>query len=324
MALVSVAAAGSTGRSGTAQMSSPVRYRTADALRRTLDDRIVQESRRGGRSPQRLRKEVAFERRLARLLVASRERWVLKGGLALAFRLGAASRPTLDIDIARAGDEERATEDLHRAQQTDLGDYFHFLIEGPHGLDLQGRARVARYGVRVALAGRRFDAFAIDVAFEGVAPDAEVLTIVNPVLAGVGLAPLAVPVFPVEDHVAQKLHAYARLHGPAGRPSTRVKDLVDLALFRGARAFSARRLRAALATTFAGGTPPTAVPPPPRDWANPFARLARQVGLDPEVAAAHAAVASFLDPVLDGTAGDEDRWEPATGQWERSAAPRQA
>lgn len=305
-------------------MSGPVRYRTADALRRALDDRIVQESRRGGRSPQRLRKEVAFERLLARLLVASRERWVLKGGLALAFRLGAASRPTLDIDIARAGNEERATADLRHAQQTDLGDHFHFLIEGPRGLELQGRARVARYGVQVDLAARRFDAFSIDVAFEGVAPDAEILTVVNPVLAGVGLAPLAVPIFPAEDHVAQKLHAYTRLHGPAGRPSTRVKDLVDLALFRRAQTFPARRLRAALATAFAGTSLPTAVPPPPRDWGDPYARLARQVGLAPEVAAAHAAVASFLDPLLDGTAGDEDRWEPATGQWERAAAPRQA
>lgn len=304
-------------------MSSPMRYRTADALRRALDDRIGQESRSGGRSPQRLRKEVAFERLLARLLVASRERWVLKGGLALAFRLGAGSRPTLDIDIARAGDEERATEDFRLAQQTDLGDYSHFLVEGPRGLELQGRARVARYGVRVDLAGRRFDAFAVDVAFEGVAPDGEVLTVVNPVLAGVGLAPLAVPVFPVEDHIAQKLHAYTRLHGPAGRPSTRVKDLVDLALFRRAQAFPARRLRAALATAFVGMSLPTAVLPPPRDWANPYARLARQVGLDPDVAAAHAAVARFLDPLRDGTAGDEDRWGPATGRWECAAAPQQ-
>lgn len=187
----------------------------------------------------------------------------------------------------------------------------------------QGRARVARYGVRVDLAARRFDAFVIDVAFETVVPDAEVLTVTNPVLAGVGLAPLAVPVFPVEDHVAQKLHACTRLHGPAGRPSTRVKDLGDLALFRCAQALPARRLRAALATAFAGTSLPTSVPPPPRDWGDPYARLARQVSLDPDVAAAHAAVARFLDPLLDGTAGDEDRWEPTTGHWERAAAPRQ-
>jgi len=82
-------------------MSDPSRYRTADALRRALDDRIVGEARDSGLSPQRPQKEVAFERQLARLLVASQERWVPKGGLALAFRLGAASRATLDIDIAR-------------------------------------------------------------------------------------------------------------------------------------------------------------------------------------------------------------------------------
>jgi predicted nucleotidyltransferase component of viral defense system len=302
-------------------MSDPARYRTADALRRALDDRIVREARDGGLSPQRLRKEVAFERLLARLLVVSRERWVLKGGLALAFRLGAASRTTLDIDIARAGDEEQATEDFRSAAHLDLGDRFIFVIEGPRGLELQGRARVARYGVRVDLAGRRFDAFSVDVAFEAVDPNAELLTIANPILAGIGLAPIAVPIFPVEDHVAQKLHAYTRLHGLAGRQSTRVKDLVDLVLIARAQNFEARRLRAALAVTFAGTTPPAAVPQPPRDWGTPYARLARQVGLDPDVTAAHAVVARFLDPVLDGTVGDEDRWEPATGGWERAAHP---
>jgi predicted nucleotidyltransferase component of viral defense system len=302
-------------------MSDPSRYRTADALRRALDDRIVREARDSGLSPQRLRKEVAFERLLARLLVASQERWVLKGGLALAFRLGAASRTTLDIDIARTGDEERTTADFLSAQQLDLGDHFRFAIEGPHGLDLQGRARVARYGVRVDLAGRRFDAFAVDVAFEAVILDTEVLTVANPILVGVGLAPLTVPIFPVEDHVAQKLHAYTRLHGPTGRQSTRVKDIVDLVLIAHAQPFGARQLRAALAVVFAGTTPPLAVPPPPRDWGTPYARLARQVGLDPDLSAAHTVAAHFLDPVLDGTAGDDDRWVSTTARWECTMHP---
>jgi len=77
--------------------------------------------------------------------------------------------------------------------------------------------------------------------------DAEVLTIANPILAGLGLAPLAVPIFPVEDHVAQKLRAYSRLHGPSGRPSTQGKDLIDLVLIARAQLFLAHRLRAALA-----------------------------------------------------------------------------
>jgi hypothetical protein len=175
--------------------------------------------------------------------------------------------------------------------------------------------------VQVELANRRFAAFSVDVAFEAVAPDAEVLTVANPILAGVGLAPLAVPLFPVEDHVAQKLHAYTRLHGPSGRQSTRVKDLIDLMLIARAQPFEARRLRAALAFVFAGTTPPIAVPPPPRDWGTPYARLARQVGLDPDVSAAHAAVARFLDPLLDKIAGGEDRWEPMTELWERTEHP---
>ena len=66
---------------------------------------------------------------------------------------------------------------------------------------------------------------------------------------------------------------------------------------------------------------PSSVPAPPRDWGTPYARLARQVGLDPDVSAAHAAVGHFLDPLLDGTVGDDSRWEPTTGHWERAMHP---
>ena len=51
----------------------------------------------------RLRKEVAFDRLLARLLVVAPGRWVLKGGLALDFRFGERARTTRDIDLAIAG-----------------------------------------------------------------------------------------------------------------------------------------------------------------------------------------------------------------------------
>ena len=94
-----------------------------------------------------------------------------------------------------------------------------------------------------------------------------------------------------------------------------------MVLIARAQPFGVHRLRAALAFVFAGTTPPTAVPPPPRDWDSPYARLARQVGLDPDVLAAHSVVAHFLDPVLDGTAGDDDRWVPTMGRWERTTRP---
>jgi hypothetical protein len=50
--------------------------------------------------------------------------------------------------------------------------------------------------------------------------------------------------------VAEKLHAYVRMYGPTGRPSTRVKDLVDVVLIARHEVFYAAELRRALEETF--------------------------------------------------------------------------
>ena len=62
-----------------------------------------------------------------------------------------------------------------------------------------------------------------------------------------GITPPTLRVYPMETHIAEKLHAYTM---PRGRPNTRVKDLPDLALIATARALDAHRLRAAIEQTF--------------------------------------------------------------------------
>jgi len=47
----------------------------------------------------RLRKLIAFDRFLARLLALQPDSWLLKGGLALQLRLGLHARTTKDIDV---------------------------------------------------------------------------------------------------------------------------------------------------------------------------------------------------------------------------------
>jgi hypothetical protein len=47
------------------------------------------------------------------------------------------------------------------------------------------------------------------------------------VLAFAGVAPPSMPLYPIETHIAEKLHAYTM---PRVRPNTRVKDLPDIAL----------------------------------------------------------------------------------------------
>jgi len=67
-----------------------MKYATGSAFRRALETRLRTLSQREGVPLARLRKLVAFDRLLARLLQAEPETWVLKGGLALQLRLGPA------------------------------------------------------------------------------------------------------------------------------------------------------------------------------------------------------------------------------------------
>src|SRR5438067_11342975 len=93
-----------------------------------LERRLLERSQTSGMSLARLRKLVAFERLLARLVAVASGRWILKGGLALDFRLHDRARATIDMDLARQDDEAAANADFRAAQAADLGDYFTFEI----------------------------------------------------------------------------------------------------------------------------------------------------------------------------------------------------
>ena len=61
-------------------------------------DKTQQPVHERGISLTRLRKEVVFDRLLARLLRVAPHRWLLKGALALDFRLEERARTTMDLD----------------------------------------------------------------------------------------------------------------------------------------------------------------------------------------------------------------------------------
>lgn len=76
------------------------------------------------------------------------------------------------------------------------------------------------------------------------------------------------------------------------------------------------RLSHALEATFAqrASQPlPDTLPPPPRSWARPYAELAREAGVPPDLDSGHAAAADLLDPVLASRAAG--RWNPRAGRW---------
>jgi hypothetical protein len=138
------------------------------------------------------------------------------------------------------------------------------------------------------------------------------------------IEPVAAPSLPLELQVAEQVHAYTRGYGQSGTASTRVKDLVDLALISSGSSVDADRLSRALRETFAlrdRHELPWPLPPRPPDWLVPYARMAQEVGLAAELARGYELAAGLLDPVLSGELGGAV-WDPAAQGW--VARPGQA
>lgn len=293
-----------------------MRYESPEAFRTALEQRLKNDAEASGVALLRVRKRVAFERLLARLASAPTRDWMLKGAFALELRLGLRTRATKDIDLALPAGEEDATEYLNAAAALDLGDYFHFEVRRTPALDTATEIRTVRFTVRTDLAGRRFEQFPVDVALSESSPtETEHLSVPNS-LEFAGLSLPAIPVVELERHVAEKLHAYTGMYGPDGLKSTRVKDLIDIVLIAELTELDASKLRASLKATFderASQPLPQSIPAPPDSWARPYAQLAREVGLNTELATGHAAAAQLLDPVLHSTA--TGRWNPEIRRW---------
>ncbi len=301
-------------------------YRSSADFRQALDARLKPMARERHLSVTRLRKEIAFDRLLARLLIVAPDRWVLKGGVALDHRLGDRARATNDMDLGRRDTIAAATTDLQEAVKVDLGDYLRYEIRLSSDLpDLREDGVAARYHAQVTLGGRLFENIVIDVGFDA-PPAGQVDYLVGrDLLSFAGLPAIPIPTLPLAHHIAEKVHAYTSTYGREGRGSTRVKDLIDLALIATLGTVEARVLAAALEETFARRGKhalPSALPAPPSEppmgqiWAVAYTKMAGDVGLDPRVARGHATAARFVDPVLDGSCGEAARWNPATEVWD--------
>jgi Nucleotidyl transferase AbiEii toxin, Type IV TA system len=142
-----------------------MKYTSAAAFRQALEERLKNEAASTGLGLPRLRKRVAFELFLRRLLVVAPDRWVLKGALALNFRLAIATRSTKDIDLGRDDDEQATITDITAAQQLAMDDYFTFAATRTDELEDSDEFSAVRFHVTAQLAGRAFEQFLVDIGF---------------------------------------------------------------------------------------------------------------------------------------------------------------
>jgi hypothetical protein len=134
-----------------------------------------------------------------------------------------------------------------------------------------------RFRAECRLAGKLYgQAFGVDVAFgDPVLGEPETVT-TDDVLAFAGITPPVLRLYPVETHIAEKLHAYTM---PRAHPNTRVKDLPDIALLATTGPLNATRVRLALERTFefrATHPLPPSLPNPPALWSAPYREMARE------------------------------------------------
>lgn len=241
------------------------RYETPSAFRAALKDRFEKIARADRRySLHELQRQFAYDRALAKLFSSmDADRWVLKGAGALLARL-ATARHSKDIDMfftATHADVDDAVEALQTALRIDIGDHFAFDII--RVAPLQEEAKGARVHVNTRLGPTLFAAFHIDVVVGTVmtgTPD--VVASLTP-LDIEGLIRPRYRVFPVADHLADKLCATIGTH--AGRGRTAVPD--------------------------------------PAGWAARYPRVAAESpGPVPDYNTAVSLASKVFDPVLDATA----------------------
>jgi hypothetical protein len=293
-----------------------MKYTTAAAFRQALEQRLKNEASSTGLGLARLRKRVAFELFLRRLLIVAPDRWVLKGALALDFRLAAVTRSTKDIDIGRNDDEQAAILDITAAQQLALDDHFTFAATRTGDLEDTDEFSAVRFHVTAQLAGRTFEQFLVDIGFSDTISWTPDTIHTSQSLAFADIEPFAVPAIPIPQHLAEKVHAYTRAYGESRKPSTRPKDLVDILLIERSTTIQAEDLRHALQATFAERDRqplPTRLPPPPTTWIAPYRRLASTVNVEADLASAYIRAATFLDPVLAGH--PQGAWNTHRGKW---------
>jgi len=268
-------------------------YKNATAFRSSLEDRLRNRAQNEGLDLQWLRRQVAFERLLARIFHQPDTVWLLKGGYAMELRLRQQARTTLDIDlmiadidtlrlITAAKPNEQtiniAFDHLQELGDIDLGDFFQYVIARPKQVTT-APAGGLRCSVDCRLDGRTFAKFHIDIGLgDLVLGEPEWLP--GRAVETLGMDTPTIPLLPVTQQIAEKFHVYT--FPWTDRANTRVKDLIDLILLFETQELDKDVLQETIRATFRHRNThpvPETLPKPPADWHTVFEALAQQLAL---------------------------------------------
>ena len=280
------------------------KYQTAGALLAALSDRLKQKSKKEGLDIQRLRRQVAFDRLLLRLFSKTPSPWVLKGGYAMELRMKN-PRATKDIDLT-VKDKKLFSNDLTvqnsmilRALRSfaaiDLKDFFIFQIEDSI-MKLEGPIYGgARFPVTAKVDGRLFIRFHLDVGFDNILLEPLESIKGEDWLGFAKLHTKSIPVLSIEQHFAEKIHAYTLPR--KGQLNSRVKDLIDMLLLVRTKRIKTKKLKKVIKRIFehrGSHKIPDKLQAPPTEWEMPFSVLAKDCLLSITLENSFKEIISFL------------------------------
>lgn len=294
-----------------------MRYRTPAAL-----EMAIKEAAKASRTDTNRAIEGFYRHRLlCRVFSVDDAPFILKGGHSVLARTIDA-RATRDLDLlSDSADLGKALDQLIELSSKDLDDFVSFEFRDATPIKTDDEYRD---GLNV-----RFDAFLGTKLIQTVSIDlvvddlpCEEPDVVSPADR---IAVEDVPVFdyrlyPITNALADKFNALFETH--EGRPSSRVKDLVDILVYMRMADIDGSSLSHAVKreTNIRGVNLPAQFSLPDEwldHYRSVYSKLANQANLPPEssnLSEASKQVASFYDPLQTGTA-DEKTWSPSNQRW---------
>ncbi|PMD05399.1 hypothetical protein CJ199_05110 [Brevibacterium paucivorans] len=278
------------------------------------------EASANGKPVNRVLTEGYFDRFLVRIFKHPDSEWFVKGGTALLAREPLA-RETRDIDLATCeSDFETALVELQNAVQEDAGDHLRMVAKFDRPLVMptaSQRATGGRLMVTVSAVGKVVARFGVDMVVSE-PPIGEIQTMTprtrlhlpRPVFTA------EYRLYPIADQIADKIYATVALRKNSPVPfSTRVKDLVDLAIYARTQTVYMRPLRVALKQRLTAlQTPPTQFSVP-EDWRRRFGsrKLCTPLVDANDYDGAVRVATELSTAVFDESVSDDAVWTPEQG-----------
>jgi predicted nucleotidyltransferase component of viral defense system len=269
-----------------------------------LEQRLNIAAQEKGMDIMRLRRQVAFDRFLARIFHTPRTDLIVKGGYTLELRMQRA-RTTKDIDFSFVGNLEGAwagsPDELKIFFQDkldiDLRDFFTFVI-GDETLDLENAPYGGfRFPIEAKMGIRKFVAFSIDVAAGDCWFEPHESASIHDWFGSAGIPTAKIPIISLEQQFAEKLHSYTRFRD---YENSRVKDLLDMVLLINDNKMIPQRVLDITEATFKkrdGAVFPPVFHVPPGNWKKKYIEYAKECGIEEDIMSAVEKVRSYCSAV---------------------------